>query len=1021
MEKPTKCDRFKSILKTIFQYQEDRLSLDFGVYRIFRHKAGQIEQFLEQDLPRLVDEAAARHGVTADDAYNDILSFFSRYYQDGDFFPVPQFGGDGTYTLRHNGEETFFAWANQDQYYIKSLANVSRYCARDILPEDMLRSKQNTLVFMLGETGELKGDQKKTRYFILVPDKTVVSGGDVTLVFDYKPDKASAVTPESLHEHLRQKGADIPLQTLAHHFNRFTNQRRVDFFIHRRLDEYLREQLDAYVKQKLVKLDEPYTLKRAAVAKETGEVVIAFLDKLEKLQQRLWEKKKFAYGVGYLITLDRIAKHAGAKWLESRLGDILKSHREEWRSLGLGDHAKPKDVRKGESFLPLPVDTRKLAESFKWDLLEAVTAADPLDGLLDGVAVHSDNWQALNTFRARLQDRIKCFYIDPPYNTGTDGFPYKDGYPHSTWLSMIEDRLRAAKPLLKNNGAIFVSIDAKEQRHLQIAMDNVFGSSNRVEEIIWVQNTTKNQSPTYSTNHEYVEVYANSLGAVSKDERMFREPKPGREELMELADKLNPQYLPTADIEQEIKRFFEKHRAELTAELEAQGLEYEKSIDPWKGLYNYQYVEYRDDEDRLVPEKNAKAKKAVLRIWMSDNPSFPLGGGTAGKEGVYDPKHPDYRFYKPKHDKTGKPCPHPKSGWRFPFKPVPGLKTSFTELADNDKIDWGETEKSVPRVKKYLHDVDTQVSKSVVTEYTDGEKELSDLTGKTRSFPNPKPTPLIGRFILQTTDADEWVGDFTVGSGTTAHAIAETFHADRKRRRFFLVELGDHYETTFLPRLKRVFSAKRWKAGKPAALDGHGLFCKVLRLEQYEETLENSTLRPEAVIDVAKRLKSVGTLAPFPELYRDQFLAVLPHFVETASPALLMNLDNDWLTNPFDYRLQILEDGLWVEQAMDLPETLSLLLGMEVERVKRLEYKGRPRLIIEGAGIVCYWREFEPNEINEAYVRGDMALLAKHAPPEDRALYINGIAQRHAKGWLPANAKETLYTMRTLMMAGASS
>lgn len=265
------------------------------------------------------------------------------------------------------------------------------------------------------------------------------------------------------------------------------------------------------------------------------------------------------------------------------------------------------------------------------------------------------------------------------------------------------------------------------------------------------------------------------------------------------------------------------------------------------------------------------------------------------------------------------------------------------------------------------------------------------------------------------------MGDFTLGSGTTPHAVANAYQTDRARRRFFAVELGEHFEKTALPRIKRVYAAKRWKDGKPAAIDGMGLFMKVLKLTSYEETLENCILREEAEVDVAARLKAIEPFSAFSELYRKEVLSVLPHFVENGSPALLLALPDDWLVSPFDFSLKVLENGLWTTRLIDLPETFSLLLGQETARVKRLDYKGKRRLIVEGSGILCYWREFAAEEITEEYVRGDLALLAENAAVDGRELFINGIAQRHAKGWLPANSQETLYALRALLMQGPTA
>ena len=100
------------------------------------------------------------------------------------------------------------------------------------------------------------------------------------------------------------------------------------------------------------------------------------------------------------------------------------------------------------------------------------------------------------------------------------------------------DRLAALCPTLTQDGAIFVSIDKTERTGLQYAMDEVFGIKNRIEELIWSMNTTNSQVPNYSTNHEYVLVYAKERVTAEKDRNMFREPKPGYEEVMALVSRL---------------------------------------------------------------------------------------------------------------------------------------------------------------------------------------------------------------------------------------------------------------------------------------------------------------------------------------------------------------------------------------------------------------------------------------------------------------------------------------------------
>ena len=101
----------------------------------------------------------------------------------------------------------------------------------------------------------------------------------------------------------------------------------------------------------------------------------------------------------------------------------------------------------------LIIDTRLFDEVFKARLIATI---ENLDEQFDGLLIHSENFQALNLLRKRYLEQISCVYIDLPYNTGNDGFPYKDFYQHSSWYTMIFDRIVNAKELLSNK--LFSSI-----------------------------------------------------------------------------------------------------------------------------------------------------------------------------------------------------------------------------------------------------------------------------------------------------------------------------------------------------------------------------------------------------------------------------------------------------------------------------------------------------------------------------------------------------------------------------------
>jgi adenine-specific DNA-methyltransferase len=410
-------------------------------------------------------------------------------------------------------------------------------------------------------------------------------------------------------------------EEIARHLRRYAARNQSDFFIHQRLQEALDDDLDIFVKTDVLNAEQllaedagqipARALRVARVIRNVGRRINAFLGVLEDFQKQLWEKKKLVLSTRYVITLDRLDKLAGRGFVEANLAAILSNAAQiaEWQALGLGELATAEAVRRQDSgFLPLPVDTLHFDEDFKWALLAAVTKNHALDESLDGVAIHSDNWQALNTLQEKYGERVKCVYIDPPYNTGGDGFPYKDAYLHASWLAMISDRLDVAVKLIQRSGALFASIDANERQGLEVALNHNFGRQNRVEEIIWVQNSTKSQSPTYSNNHEYVEVYCRNLETVKRDEKMFREPKPGYAEVMELVESLNSQYPSIPEIRQKITALFKQHEVEFRDELEEQGIDYDRALDPWKGLYNYRNAEYRDESGCLVSESDAKVR-----------------------------------------------------------------------------------------------------------------------------------------------------------------------------------------------------------------------------------------------------------------------------------------------------------------------------------------------------------------------------------------------------------------------------
>ena len=435
---------------------------------------------------------------------------------------------------------------------------------------------------------------------------------------------------------------------------------------------------------------------------------------------------------------------------------------------------------------------------------------------------------------------------------------------------------------------------------------------------------------------------------------MFREPKPGFAEVMELVARLNPHYPPVADIEAELRKLYRDHQIEFRQEVEAQGLEWEdeKGNDPWKGLFNYNGAEYRDANRRLVTEAEAAKRKAVIWVWRSSDASMPA---TKQSPTVNDSNHPNYRWYKPVHPSSGLPCPHPKSGWKFAehFDPESPGKKSFWALHDDGRIAWGPDEANVPQLKRMLHEVETNVGKSVFSDYSDGEKQTHDLFNRSGVFLAPKHANFVSRFVLHATRSDSTVLDCFGGSGSTAHAVFTANRLDGGKRRYITVEQGDYFNTIIKPRMQKVAYSAEWRLGKPTSPEtGVSHAFKVLKMEGYEDTLNNLHLRrPSGTGDLFNGM---------PKEAQDDYL--LRYMLDVESRGSLLSVDD--FKKPFDYQLNVAVDsaGAFEPRQIDLVETFNYLIGLRVKHIDAQPERGFVTVtgtLPSGESCLVLWRDCE--------------------------------------------------------------
>ena len=140
----------------------------------------------------------------------------------------------------------------------------------------------------------------------------------------------------------------------------------------------------------------------------------------------------------------------------------------------------------------------------------------------DNLIIKGNNLIVLSSLLRRYEGKVKCIYIDPPYNTGNDSFNYNDSFNHSTWLIFMKNRLELARKLLKNGGVIFLSLDDREAHYCKVLMDDIFGSDNYLNDIIW--NSTKSVTNTaiISVSHTHTLVYFKNKDYFVKNRTEFR-------------------------------------------------------------------------------------------------------------------------------------------------------------------------------------------------------------------------------------------------------------------------------------------------------------------------------------------------------------------------------------------------------------------------------------------------------------------------------------------------------------------
>lgn len=992
-------------LQEIFQI--DRADLDFGIYRILNSRSQEIGDYLQNKLPAKIQAAFSASGQTQIDGwkrelaeaekaaadlganpadlpkvkelkgkiavaqksgaageaavYNHLLTFFSRYYEEGDFISQRRYKGD-TYAVPYSGEEVLLHWANKDQYYTKSGENFSNYRfklsdGREVFfrltaadtAKDNRKDNDSARVFALAQERVIEkeddnGDIYEEAVYPIREISDASGGKTLEIRFEYiiapkgekKPqEKANENTIAALKKLIGEDWQAVwqpapteknPNRTLLEkHLADYTAKNTADYFIHKDLGGFLRRELDFYIKNEVMDLDNIQdaptfaniegSLHQIQTLRAIARELIDFLAQLEDFQKKLWLKKKFVAKSHWLITLNYIPQ----EMLKTVFANAKQ--REAWKNLFAINDLPPDEnpASFAESTPYLTVDTSLFPTAFQTALLAALSNDHDLDEATDGLLIHSDNFQALNLLQARYRGQVKCIYIDPPYNTNSSEIIYKNSYKQSSWLSFMESRLHLSYLLQTNDGVISVAIDDYELSKLIECLSNVYGEENQLG-IVAVRINPKGRMTKrkFSLVHEYAIFYGKSDS--SKIKKLPENPENKTHNYKKDTD--GSWYLPV--------------------NLRKQGVDSEAERADGSLQERYYPIYFNP-----LTEQISVTEILPIEIWPIDS-SGQKRIWRRGKD-VIEKMFKDGDLW----------ANQTNNGYQVYFKFRGGLDGKLMQSIWSD-------------------------SKYSASDY--GTKILDNTIGQRELFSYPKSPHTVLDAIRAINDENYGlILDYFAGSGTTAHAVINLNREDGGRRKYILVEQGEYFDTVLKPRVQKVVYAENWKDGKPEAdkessLHGVPQIVKVLKLESYEDTLNNLVLKDNG--DLFAKLNDGA---------KEDYL--LRYMLADQSRDSLLN--TDVFRRPFNYQMDIATNSAGATERMDidLAETFNYLLGLRVHAVKdRIEKDGYLAVegtLPDGETALVLWRDCE----KVGYEGLDALLDRLKINPQDSeydTVYING-------------------------------
>lgn len=1011
----SKFDELTAKLKEIFQI--DKPELDFGIYKIINAKAAMIQSFLANDMkakvsatlsnkvdaakkdlekqleemeknlkamqvpfsssPAWVEKTALLHKLnesaaeTESQVYAHLLTFFSRYYDNGDFISLRRYK-EGQYAIPYSGEEVKLYWANADQYYTKSGENFTNYdfkvdgkkvhfkLVQAAVAKDNIKDSECTRCFALWNAeaagaSDNPDSASDTGQNPLPADFLEVKNGELFIYFVYakfsKKTKQTQLADEA-YKAIAKKLEEMQLLTefpvlapaptqsdknrtvLMREFSRYMAKNTSDYFIHKNLRKFLTLELDNYIKTEMMHLDDISSAATFDLIADNLRLIqtfrlialelIGFMAQLEDFQKKLWLKKKFVVQCDYCLTMDRIPEELKAEVYAN------KAQLEEWKRLGFegataaDNHPKKSETKQGQQFQ----STFDLQDSGNAATSEsATTSKAQAKAIADARMVDTKFFD--ETFKAKLLRSI------PDLDDSCDGLIiHSDNFQA---LNLLQQRYA-------NNISVIYADPPYNAKFSEILYKNNF------KHTAWL-----------SMMHNRMSLARNLLQL--------------RGAMVTAIDDNECTHLS----EMIISCFPSLHTDCISIIHNPAGVQ----GDNFSYCHEYALFSYVNNKGVIGRIELDQPTEGPLRDW-----------GPTGKRG---PKNCFYPIYVQgnKIVEFGDVCEtdfHPSSSnvdcgdgriavypideegeerkWVFARDSVESIKENlFVKSVDGVLYIWrirreGKI-KTVWANDKYYANIH-------------GSKLLNNIIGSKKfDFPKSLYTVMDSISAINISRAaDSLVLDYFGGSGTTAHAVIDLNRQDGGKRKYILVEMGEHFDTVLKPRIEKVVYSPDWKAGKPESSDkGISHAFKYMTLESYEDTLGNLKLKEPEKAQM--------------EFLKDEYM--LGYMMEIESRDSLLGLDK--FAHPFDYTLEIAVDssGATTPRKVDMVETFNYLIGLKVQMEDRSIAKGWVLVTGElpsGEEALILWRDM--GKIGNEELKKILDKQAIHPRDKGFVLYVNG-------------------------------